>query len=42
MGFGDDFHAATAELRARGFAIVIAHPERTPGAATDGAAALRE
>lgn len=34
------FHEATDELRARGFGVVIAHPERTADAATDGAAAL--
>ena len=40
-GLTADFHAATAELRERGFAVVIAHPERTPFAATTGARALR-
>ena len=40
-GFTDRFHEATGELRDRGFGVVIAHPERTAGAATDGADALR-
>lgn len=30
-GLGDEFAAATGELRARGFGVVIAHPERSPG-----------
>ena len=30
-GLGDEFTAATSELRARGFGVVIAHPERTTG-----------
>jgi protein-tyrosine phosphatase len=38
---GDDFHAATAELRARGFGVVLAHPERGADAAVCGAAGLR-
>jgi protein-tyrosine phosphatase len=38
---GEDFHAATAELRARGFGVVLAHPERGADAAVCGAAALR-
>ena len=42
VGIGSDFHAATAELRERGFAVVIAHPERTPFAVTDGLRAIRE
>jgi protein-tyrosine phosphatase len=29
-GFGDWFTAATDELRARGFQVVVAHPERAP------------
>jgi protein-tyrosine phosphatase len=33
VGLGDDFTAATDELRDRGFAVVVAHPER----ARDGA-----
>ena len=38
---GDDFHLATAELRARGFGVVIAHPERSADASLDGSAGLR-
>jgi protein-tyrosine phosphatase len=34
VGLGEDFTAATDELRDRGFAVVVAHPER----ARDGAA----
>jgi protein-tyrosine phosphatase len=37
----EDFHAATDELRDRGFAVLIAHPERSADAALDGAAGLR-
>jgi protein-tyrosine phosphatase len=40
-GIGEDFHAATAELRERGFGVLIAHPERSADAALDGAAGLR-
>jgi protein-tyrosine phosphatase len=40
-GIGEDFHAATAELRDRGFGVLIAHPERSADAALDGAAGLR-
>jgi protein-tyrosine phosphatase len=40
-GFTESFHEATGELRDRGFGVVIAHPERTADAATEGAAALR-
>jgi protein-tyrosine phosphatase len=40
-GLRADFHAAAAELRERGFAVVIAHPERTAFAVTDGVRALR-
>jgi protein-tyrosine phosphatase len=29
-GLGDEFTAATDELRARGFRVVVAHPERAP------------
>ena len=36
-----DFHAATDELRDRGFGVVIAHPERSPDATLDGATGLR-
>jgi protein-tyrosine phosphatase len=38
---GEDFHAATHELRARGFGVVLAHPERGADAALCGAAGLR-
>jgi protein-tyrosine phosphatase len=38
---GEDFHAATAELRGRGFGVVLAHPERGADAAVCGAAGLR-
>lgn len=38
---GEDFHAATAELRDRGFGVLIAHPERSADAAVDGASGLR-
>ncbi len=38
---GEDFHAATAELRDRGFGVLIAHPERSADAAVDGATGLR-
>jgi protein-tyrosine phosphatase len=40
-GIGEDFHAATNELRARGFGVVVAHPERSADAALDGARGLR-
>jgi protein-tyrosine phosphatase len=40
-GIGDDFHAATLELRRRGFGVVIAHPERSADAAVCGAVGLR-
>ena len=40
-GIGEDFHAATAELRERGFGVLVAHPERSADAALDGAAGLR-
>jgi protein-tyrosine phosphatase len=40
-GVGDDFHAATAELRDRGFGALIAHPERSADAVLDRAAGLR-
>jgi protein-tyrosine phosphatase len=40
-GIGDDFHAAAAELRERGFGVLIAHPERSADAALDGATGLR-
>jgi protein-tyrosine phosphatase len=40
-GVGESFHAATAELRDRGFGVVMAHPERSADAALDGAVGLR-
>ncbi|MGH2803794.1 MAG: CpsB/CapC family capsule biosynthesis tyrosine phosphatase [Thermoleophilaceae bacterium] len=40
-GIGADFHAATAELRERGFGVLLAHPERSADAALDGSAGLR-
>jgi protein-tyrosine phosphatase len=40
-GIGPDFHDATAELRARRFGVLIAHPERSADAVLDGAAGLR-
>ena len=40
-GYDDHFHAAAAELRERGFAVVIAHPERSADAEIDDAAGLR-
>jgi protein-tyrosine phosphatase len=40
-GIGGDFHAATAELRALGFSVLVAHPERSADASLDGAAGLR-
>jgi protein-tyrosine phosphatase len=39
-GIGADFHAATAELRDRGFGVLIAHPERSADASLDGFAGL--
>ncbi|HEY6780957.1 MAG TPA: CpsB/CapC family capsule biosynthesis tyrosine phosphatase [Thermoleophilaceae bacterium] len=39
-GIGADFHASTAELRARGFGVLIAHPERSADALLDGGAGL--
>ncbi len=38
---GEDFHAATEELRDRGFAVLVAHPERSADAALDGSSGLR-
>ena len=38
---GEDFHAATDELRDRGFGVLIAHPERSADATLDGATGLR-
>jgi protein-tyrosine phosphatase len=40
-GIGEDFHAATEELRDRGFGIVVAHPERSADAELFGSAGLR-
>jgi protein-tyrosine phosphatase len=40
-GIGDDFHDATAELRERGFGVLVAHPERSADASLDAAAGLR-
>jgi protein-tyrosine phosphatase len=40
-GIGADFHAATDELRGRGFGVLVAHPERTDDATGCGAAGLR-
>lgn len=40
-GIGGDFHDATAELRERGFGVLVAHPERSADADLDGAAGLR-
>jgi protein-tyrosine phosphatase len=40
-GIGEDFHAATGELRERGFGVLVAHPERSADASLDGAAGLR-
>lgn len=40
-GIGADFHAATQELRERGFGVLIAHPERSADCALDGGQGLR-
>jgi protein-tyrosine phosphatase len=40
-GIGEDFHMAAAELRDRGYGVLIAHPERSADASLDGAAGLR-
>ena len=40
-GVSEDFHAATAELRDRGFGVLVAHPERSADAQEDGARGLR-
>jgi protein-tyrosine phosphatase len=40
-GIGEDFHAATTELRALGFGVLVAHPERSADATLAGAAGLR-
>jgi protein-tyrosine phosphatase len=39
-GIGEDFHAATAELRDRGYGVLVAHPERSADASLDGSAGL--
>jgi protein-tyrosine phosphatase len=39
-GLDAEFLAATSELRSRGFACVLAHPERAPGVLGDGCATL--
>lgn len=38
---GEDFHTATAELRDRGFGVLVGHPERSADAALDDARGLR-
>lgn len=40
-GIGSEFHSAAAELRERGFGVLIAHPERSADAMLDGAQGLR-
>lgn len=40
-GLDEEFAAATEELRDRGFATVLAHPERAAGVLDDGARPLR-
>jgi protein-tyrosine phosphatase len=40
-GVSEAFHAATDELRDRGFSVVMAHPERSADAALDDAQGLR-
>jgi protein-tyrosine phosphatase len=40
-GIGEDFHAATDELRDRGYGVLIAHPERSADACLDAACGLR-
>ena len=40
-GFDESVHVAAAELRERGFGVVMAHPERSVGVLDDDAAALR-
>jgi protein-tyrosine phosphatase len=39
---GWDFHAAAAELRDRGFGVLIAHPERSADASLYGSEGLRQ
>jgi protein-tyrosine phosphatase len=40
-GIGEDFHAATGELRDRGYGVLIAHPERSADASLDSSAGFR-
>jgi protein-tyrosine phosphatase len=40
-GIGEDFHAATAALRALGFGVLVAHPERSADAAIGDTTGLR-
>lgn len=40
-GFDENVHAAAAELRDRGFGVVLAHPERAAGALDGDADAIR-
>jgi protein-tyrosine phosphatase len=40
-GIGEDFHAATAALRALGFGVLVAHPERSADAAIGDTSGLR-
>jgi protein-tyrosine phosphatase len=40
-GIGEDFHLATAELRDRGFGVLIAHPERSADTLLDDGVGLR-
>ena len=40
-GLGEELHAAADELRDRGFAVVLAHPERSAVLMADNAAGLR-
>jgi protein-tyrosine phosphatase len=40
-GLGEELHSAADELRDRGFAVVLAHPERSPVMMADNAASLR-
>jgi protein-tyrosine phosphatase len=40
-GLGEELHAAADELRDRGFAVVLAHPQRSAVMMADNAAALR-
>jgi protein-tyrosine phosphatase len=40
-GMAEDFHTATGELRARGFGVLIAHPERSADVLLDEGLGLR-